>query len=577
MDQENRRDKELFDALKTSKKKKRRRGLLRALIIAGVLALAVLVAFFYLRAKVRARIASDAEDVLSFAAVYGNISTRVTGTGTILDTDTEELSVPAGVEIDEVLVKANTRLREGDAIATVDLASVYTAMADVSDELASLDEQLTEASDDTLGIWLTAGATGRVKKIYAADGDDVAACMYEHGALALLSLDGFMCVDIETGALQLWDDATVKTADGTEYPGEVWNVAGSTATVVTTDKGPLYGEEVSVLGAGGAELGRGTLEIHSPLKVTGLAGTVAHVQVSEGEYVSAGNGLFSLRDTDFSARYEKILRERRDKEETLLELLALRQTGALCAPFDGTILTVDYDDGDGTSSASSAASASAQAASSAYASYASAYTGAAAGMGTSAAAASASPSSKDGETQVVTMARDEKMTVTISVDESDILSLRTGLPAELSIDAIGEKSWPGTVTEIDRTAQSSSGVTTYSAEITFDKAERMLGGMTADVTINIEGTENVLIVPAEAVHRTSAIAYVFMSYDSETGEYGDMRTVETGISNDDYVEIVSGLEEGEIVFYEEEESPFPFAFNQQYGSNGRPGSQPRRG
>ena len=571
MDQDNRRDKELFDALKTSKKKKRRKGLLRALIIVAVLALLLLAAFFYLRAKVLARIASDTEGVQSFAAAYGNISTHVTGTGTILDTDTEELSVPAGVEIDEVLVKANTRLREGDAIAVVDLASVYTAMADVSDEIAALDEELTEASDDTLGIWLTAGATGRVKKIYAKDGDDVAACMYEHGALALLSLDGFMCVDIETDALQLWDDVTVKTAGGSEFSGEVWNVAGSTVTVVTSDKGPLYGEEVSVTGAGGKELGRGTMEIHSPLKVTGLAGTVAHVQVSEGEYVMAGNGLFSLRDTDFSARYEKILQQRREKEETLLELLSLRQTGALCAPFDGTILTVDYDDEGGTSSSSSA-SASAQASSSA-----SAYSAAAAGMGASAAAASSS-ASKNGETQVVTMARDEKMTVTISVDESDILSLRTGLPAELSIEAIGEKNWPGTVTEIDRTAQSSSGVTTYSAEITFDKAEKMLGGMTADVTINIEGTENVLIVPAEAVHRTSAIAYVYTSYDSETGEFGGMRTVETGISNDDHVEIVSGLEEGETVYYMKEDSPFSFAFNQQYGgSSGRPGGQPRRG
>ncbi len=563
MDQENRRDDELFQALSTSKKKKRRRNAAKALGIAAVGAVILLAVFFNLRGKVRERVGTNEEEVHQYAAAYGSISTRVTGTGTILDTDTEELSVPAGVEIDEVVVKANTRLRAGDAVANVDMASVYAAMADVSDEISELDSQLTDASSDTLGIWLTAGATGRVKKIYAAEGDDVAACMYEHGALALLSLDGRMSVTIKAGELRLWDDVTVRASDGSEYPGEIWNVAGTSATVVTADRGPVYEDEVTVFSADGKELGSGSLDIHSPLKVTGLAGTVAHVQVSEDEYVFAGDGLFSLRDTDFSARYEKILAQRREKEKTLQELLSLRQTGALCATFDGTVLTVDYDDSGSQQTSAAGSSASA-------AGYASAYATAGA-----AAAQTAAGSAAKGETRVVTMARDEKMNVSISVDEADILSLRIGQAAELSIDAIGEKNWPGTVTEIDRTAQSANGVTTYTAEIGFDKGENMLSGMTADVTINIEGTENVLIVPADAVHRTSAIAFVYTSYDRKTGEYGGMRTVETGISNDDYVEIVSGLAEGETVYYTERSKAFEFPYGGP-GYGGAPGAQGRR-
>ena len=154
------------------------------------------------------------------------------------------------------------------------------------------------------------------------------------------------------------------------------------------------------------------------------------------------------------------------------------------------------------------------------------------------------------------MARDESMLVRISVDESDILSLEKGQIAEVSIDSVGAEKLGGVVTEVDRTADSTSGVSSYSAEVTFAKGAGMLSGMTADVVINIEGTENVLIVPTDAIHKTSAGAFVYTSYDEETKQYGGMTPVELGISNDEFTEIRSGLEEGTTVFYTEKEVDF---------------------
>ncbi len=45
--------------------------------------------------------------------------------------------------------------------------------------------------------YISASVSGRIKKIYAAAGDSVSGVMYEHGALMLLSLDGYMAVDID--------------------------------------------------------------------------------------------------------------------------------------------------------------------------------------------------------------------------------------------------------------------------------------------------------------------------------------------------------------------------------------------
>ena len=61
----------------------------------------------------------------------------------------------------------------------------------------------------------------------------------------------------------------------------------------------------------------------------------------------------------------------------------------------------------------------------------------------------------------------------------------------------------------------------------------------------------------DALHQTSTTSFVYTSYDTETGEYGGLKEVEAGISNSDYVEILSGLEEGDTVWYvEKEDNPF---------------------
>ena len=90
-------DEALFQALNQAKKKKRRKRWLTALIIVGVIALALVVAVTQLRAKVKAAIATEAEDVLTYTAAYGSISTQVTGTGLIEDVDPEKITVPYGV------------------------------------------------------------------------------------------------------------------------------------------------------------------------------------------------------------------------------------------------------------------------------------------------------------------------------------------------------------------------------------------------------------------------------------------------------------------------------------------------
>ncbi|MBQ2158843.1 MAG: efflux RND transporter periplasmic adaptor subunit, partial [Oscillospiraceae bacterium] len=259
-------------------------------------------------------------------------------------------------------------------------------------------------------------------------------------------------------------------------------------------------------------------------------------------------------------------------EETLLELLTLYQRGALCAPFDGTVIRIDYDEN--SSSANTAAPAST--AQSDMSSYASAF-----GFSypTASAGTTSAAKSSDEETDgiaVVKMAPDKSMKVSISVDENDILSLEKGQLAEVTIESVGKQAFTGLVTEVDRNAAAgASGTGAYAAEVTFAKEKGMLGGMTAEVVISIQGTDNVLIIPTDAVNKTAAGAFVYTEYDEETKQFGGITPIEVGISNDDDTEVRSGLEEGMTVYYtEKKEDLFFMMMGGPNGMNGRPNSRP---
>ena len=154
-------------------KKRNDDALFEALNKAGIIVIALMITVTVLRRKVDARVATDEDKVLSKEAAYGSISTRVSGSGNIEDVDTEIVTVPEGVEIDEVVVTANTKLREGDAIATLDLTSVLSTMAAVQDEIGELDKQLAEAKNDNVSSTLSAGVNGRLKKLYITPQADV--------------------------------------------------------------------------------------------------------------------------------------------------------------------------------------------------------------------------------------------------------------------------------------------------------------------------------------------------------------------------------------------------------------------
>ena len=511
----NPRDDALFEALGKSRKQKKHK-LLRTILIAVLAVAIVLVAgVSILQRRVRDRFSAMENEVLRYQAATGTISTVVSGSGTLTNVDTQTVTVPTGVEIGEILVSFGDTVREGSLLATADMATVKTAMSDLQTQIESLDSQIRDAEDDTVGTYVKAGVSGRVKMIYAEEGEEVAGVMVDHGALAVLSLDGFMAADVETDTLSTGDNVTAILADGEEVSGTVESAAAGKATVLISDDGPLYGEKVTVLTEDGTEAGTGTLYIHNPLSVTGYAGTVRQVSIRENQKVYSGANLFTLTDTGTGANYDALLRTRAEAEETLLELLNIQRSGGITAPISGSIFSVTDMD------------------------------------------------SVQTVTEVAAISPDVHMSVTITVDEADILSLALDQQADVTVSSVSEDVLTGTVTEIDKTATFGY----YTAVITLDKTPGMLQGMTASVDVRIEGVDNAILIPVEALHQTSTGYYVYTAYDEETQQYGGRADVTVGLRNSSFVEIKSGLREGDAVYYTETMSLFDM-FNAMSGMGG---------
>ena len=166
----------------------------------------------------------------------------------------------------------------------------------------------------------------------------------------------------------------------------------------------------------------------------------------------------------------------------------------------------------------------------------------------------------DNPTVIMRIADLSKKQIMAKVDETDIGNIKIGQQATFTVDAHTGKTFTAHVTKISQTdtvntwqtVSSSSTTTTSSASVIYyyvtldvdDPDNLLLPAMTARVVIDTADKDNALVVPLSVLKTDAAGAYVLVLNDDGTQE---QRYVETGIYSDEYVEILSGLSEGERI------------------------------
>ena len=319
---------------KTKKKNVRR------YILWGVLAV-VVAGLAMLPALARQQDAQDGPvaSVLEATVKEGSVQATVRGGGTLEAGDGEDIELPAEVKITEFLVKNGQEVKKGDPVAKIDKVSALTAVTEIRTSMAAVEKQMETFSDEKSASTVTAPAGGRVKAIYANPGDSVTQVLVEHGALALLSLDGRMGVTLTVSSQLIPGDSINVTLDsGKTVTGRVESNLNGELTVTIADNGYAVGDTVTLEG-----LGSGSLEIHNPWLATAFNGTVSQVNIRLEQTVSSGGSLFTLKDTDYTAQRELLAETHRDYEELLQKLLTWQDTGVITAPCDGLVSGIDTD------------------------------------------------------------------------------------------------------------------------------------------------------------------------------------------------------------------------------------------
>lgn len=319
---------------KTKKKNVRR------YILWGVLAV-VVAGLAMLPALARQQDAQDGPvaSVLEAQVKEGSVQATVRGGGTLEAGDGEDIELPPEVKITEFLVKNGQEVKKGDPVAKIDKVSALTAVTEVRTSMAAVEKQMETFSVEKSASTVTAPAGGRVKAIYANPGDSVTQVLVEHGALALLSLDGRMSVTLTVSSQLIPGDSIPVTLDsGKTVTGRVESNLNGELTVTIADNGYAVGDTVTLEG-----LGSGSLEIHNPWLATAFNGTVSQVNIRLEQTVSSGGSLFTLKDTDYTSQRELLAETHRDYEELLQKLLTWQDTGVITAPCDGLVSGIDTD------------------------------------------------------------------------------------------------------------------------------------------------------------------------------------------------------------------------------------------
>jgi len=143
----------------------------------------------------------------------------------------------------------------------------------------------------------------------------------------------------------------------------------------------------------------------------------------------------------------------------------------------------------------------------------------------------------------------EGVVFTIEVDELDILSIEIGQEAVIVFNALPDREFIGLISDIATSSHSQGGVAKYTVEVSINKDETVMLGMNATATIGISSKDDILTLPMEALQELSGTVFVFTERDEQTGMLSGEKQIQTGISNGLVVEIVSGLSEGETVYY----------------------------
>ncbi|MBM6680952.1 efflux RND transporter periplasmic adaptor subunit [Pseudoflavonifractor capillosus] len=497
--------------------KKRRKWIKHVLVIAAVLAL-----LFWIVVRPMLGGTVAAAGAYQTAQVQRqDLTVSVSGSGTVTPIESYQVSALVTGEILESPFEDGDQVEKDQLLYRIDPGSAQTAL-----QQAQLSVQQAQMNYDTLASSLQVKAIGGgvVQTLHVQEGDLVSAGT----AIADITDTSTMTLTVPFQAsdaahisvgqtAQITLSGTLETLSGTVESVASADQVGNGGALVRqvkirlTNPGALTDATTATARVGSyACAAGGTLSPRLRQTITAAAsGEITNLNVSVGSRVSAGAVLAAIGGESAENSLADAALAVQNAQLSLQSAQEALDSYTITSPISGTVIEKNLKAGDQLNG---------------------------------------------GDSGAMAVIYDlSQLELQMDVSELDIGQIQPGQTVEITAEALPGQTFTGVVEKVSVNGTTTDGFTTYPVTILLSEYGDLNPGMNVSAHIIVERSENALCVPAEAVNSDGTVLVAGEGAFAEDGvtiadpSEIESRPVTLGRGNQDYVEITSGLEEGETV------------------------------
>ena len=487
-----------------------------------VVCVAVLGGWFILRPD-RAQDANVDVSYVQTTPEKRDLSNSLSGTGTLNPANTYNVKSLVAGKVLTSTSEEGAIVEEGTVLYTVDASDATTKAEQASITL----QQAQRSYDKTVDRqYVRAEVAGVVATLKVAKGDEVTSgqevAVIRDSSKMVLQLE-FPAADAATFSVgqsaEVTLDGTFETLTGTvtAVTGtdalSTGNLLTRTVTVTVRNAGGLTTAQAATATINGVScIAAKCFEYQAERTLTTLAaGTVTAINVQEGGAVNKDDIVLQISGEDLTEAIQSAAETLRSAELNMDNLQEAMNNYTVTSPISGTIIEKNAKAGDALTAGA----------------------------------------------DLCTIYDLSYLVMVINVDELQVSDVSVGQSVQVTADAVPDKTYTGTVTRVSMKGSSNGGTTTYPVTVRIDETDGLRPGMNANAEIVIAEAGNALAVPNAAIVRGG---YVLVTKDSPSAANADPDMtapegyvyvpVKTGVSDDDYTQIISGITGNDTVAYD---------------------------
>lgn len=457
-----------------------------------------------------------------------DITAQITGSGTLQAANSYSVTSLVEGTILTADFEEGDQVEAGTVLYTIDDSDMSSTLEQAEISLNQSQRSYDSKLEQLEKLTVTAPKAGRILSLDVEVGDEVSAGQtvgtVRNSDTMRLTLP-FLASEAESfyvgQSATVTLDSTFETLSGTvtKISGNnevlTGNVIVRPVTIEVENPGGLSTAQsgsASIAGVDSADSGSFTYAAEEPITAQ-VSGEVTQIHASEGNWVDKDGAVLTLSSDTLEDEIQSASESLRNAQLSLENRYDQLEDYTVTSPIQGTIIDKNYNAGENA----------------------------------------------EGNQVLCTIYDLSYLTMTLSVDELDIASIAVGQSVSVTADAVEGKTYEGVVTKVSVAGTSSGSATTYPVTIRIDDTDGLLPGMNVDAVITLNSAEDVLAIPSAALNRGNTVLVTADSPSAANGTVSEITgadgeeyysvPVEVGTSDSSYLEIISGLQEGDTVVY----------------------------